>query len=353
MKILNSKYIVRGIMLCTWMVFIFGFLYSPLLVHLFPERRTLNLLIWPTMLDAQQLAVFEKEMGVRLYVSYYESNEELLRKLQMTKGEGYDLIIAADTTLDQLIPKNIFQRLDKKKIPFFNSLRPSLLGHYFDPENSYSIPYYLGVYGLGIDKDYFGQNLPAPSWATLFEKHPYKVTMTDDPRKALLLAGYYLFGSIDNLAAENHMHAIASLLIKQKKWVELYSDIRGEDVLASKSCPVALTLSSDLWRMSREYKNLTFVVPQEGSFMIIDSCVIPAASKKQELVYQLLNFIYKPDIIGYHTRKYGFCPPLQDDSLEIDGLFCPSADEMKKLDFFRNVLPKEDIDKVWVAVMAE
>lgn len=353
MNIRSSRMVIRGWIIVFWLMVLGIFLYSPLVLRWFPSSQTLTILIWPTMLDAEQLAHFEKETGIRVYVSYYESNDELLRKLRMTRGEGYDLIIAADSSIDALRSEKIFQKIDASKLSFFNQLRPAFMGHYFDPHNEFSIPYYCGVYGLGINKEYFGNQLPEISWDLLFKPQPFKVTMTDDPRKALLLAGRYMYGSIDDLVHEEKIAAIAQLLAEQKKWVELYSDIRGEELLAAQTCPVALTLSSDLWRIGREYRNLIFAVPEAGSFMIIDSCVIPAVSKKQDQVYQLLNFMYRPEIIRYHALKYGFCPPVMNVSVEGTDIFCPTVEQMKKLDFFRNVLPKNLIDTLWVSVMAE
>jgi spermidine/putrescine transport system substrate-binding protein len=342
---------IRLAMIGMWLLAIGAFLYAPLLFQRWQNVKSLNILVWPTMLDAKKLATFEHETGIKLYISYYENNDELVRKLRITKGAHYDLVIAADTAVSALIQEDIVQPIDKTRVSFYSDLRPWLLDHYFDPGNIYSIPYYMGIYGLGVDRRYFTQELPAASWALLFQEHEYRVTMTDDPRRAILIAGKYLFGSIDGLDDAEHIAMIKQLLLRQKKWVELYSDIRGEEVLAAQSCPVALTISSDLSRVQREYPSLQFMIPQEGTFMTIDSCVIPAATSKQDLVYQLLNFIYQKNVVAYHAHKYGFCPPLASVA-PAENVICPDEQQLMQIDFFRNVVPKDVIDKLWVAVMA-
>jgi spermidine/putrescine transport system substrate-binding protein len=343
--------IIRTAMIILWLFILTAFLYMPLLMQRWQNPSSLNLLIWPTMLDAKKLALFERDTGIKLYINYYENNDELVRKLRATHGAGYDLVIAADTAVDALIHDAIVQPIDTARLSFYEDIRPWLLHHYFDPDNRYSIPYYMGIYGLGIDRRYFSHELPPAHWSLLFENNAYRVTMSDDPRRAILIAGKYLFGSIDALYSAERIAAIKQLLIEQKKWVELYSDIRGEEVLAAQSCPVALTISSDLSRVQREYPSLHFIIPEEGTFMTIDSCVIPRATTKQELVYQLLNFIYQPDIIAYHADKYGFCPPLLSVPPACH-VICPDEQQLKKMDFFRNVLPKDVIDRIWITVMA-
>lgn len=342
---------IRITLVGVWLVACAAFLYAPLLLQRWQRTQSLNILIWPTMLDAKKLAEFEQNTGIKLYISYYENNDELVRKLRVTKGAQYDLVIAADTAVHTLIQEQLVQPLDTTKLSFYNELRPSLLHHYFDPNNRYSVPYYMSMYGLGIDRRYFDKELPKASWTLLFEHNGYRITMTDDPRRAILIAAQYLFGSIDDLNNPERIAEIKQLLLQQKKWVELYSDIRGEEVLAAQSCPVALTISSDLTRVQREYPSLQFLIPHEGTFMTIDSCIMPVATSKQELVYQLLNAIYQPDMIRYHADKYGFCPPLVTVE-PAEQVICPDEQQLKQIDFFRNVVPKDVIDKLWVAVMA-
>lgn len=353
MSSFRSSWIIRGAIVGLWVFIIAGFLWAPALVRaVFPDS-SLKLLVLPTMIDAHALRAFEQATGTRVHLTYYESNEELLRKLRSTKAVGYDLIVASDYVVDILMQEQLLKPLAHEKFTFFNELYPTLLNHYFDPGNRYSIPYYFGVYGLGIDTNYFGNHQPEASWSLLFEPRDYRVTMTDDPRRAVLLAGNYLFGGIQNLNTPEHLQQIKQLLLNQKRSVELYSDIRGEETLAARSCPVALTISADLWRIKQEYKDLVFKIPQEGSFMTIDSFVISHATTQEDQVYQLLNFLYSPDILKRHATKYGFCPPRKTIKVAGYDLLCPDEELLKKLQFFRNVIPKVEIDQLWISVMSK
>lgn len=348
---LKTTFVIRSCMVIVWLLALAFFFFSPTLWQYMHKNKTINVLIWPSMIDVKLLKEFEAKTGIKVHVTYYESNEELLRKFQITGGQGYDLVIAADHSIEQLIGDGLVKKLDKGQLTFFNDFKSIFLHHYFDPANNYSLPYYLGIYGLGVNPKYFKQGIPPASWSLLFDRHTYRVTMSDDPRRAIALAKFFLFGNEQELT-DDQIQAITALLRKQKKWVELYSDVRGEELLAAESCPVVLTISPDLWRVQQEFPHLKFIIPQEGSFMVIDSFIIPEKSQKEDLAYQLLNYLYQPSILKHNATHYGFCPPLTVVDVEDYDLLCPNDEQIKKLHFFNNTLSKDALNAIWIAVMA-
>ncbi|MBS1987246.1 spermidine/putrescine ABC transporter substrate-binding protein [Candidatus Dependentiae bacterium] len=348
--------LVRLVMVGTWVFVVAAILLLPRFLQLLytDESRSINLYVWPMMIDSKKLIDFQKETGIKVYMHYYESNEELLQKLYVTGGKGYDLVVPVDYVVDLLRKKELLQKIDHTKLNFWYRLRPSLLHYYHDIGNEYSIPYFLSVYGLGIDPDYFGGKQPLPSWKLLFERQPegYDVAITDVPRRALAIASYYLFGDEQAIADPEKRTAVEQLLIKQKEWVRMYTDIRGEDLLATKNCPVVMTIASDLWMIKREYPHLLFKIPQEGTFITIDSFVIPKASNKQDLVYEFLNYLYRPEIVAYHATRYGFCPPVEDADITGSGIFCPTSEQLSKFHFFKNSIPESLVNDLWVSIIA-
>ncbi|HSW74017.1 MAG TPA: extracellular solute-binding protein, partial [Candidatus Limnocylindria bacterium] len=164
-------------------------------------------------------------------------------------------------------------------------------------------------------------------------------------------AGFYLYGSLDRITQPEALKNITELLIKQKSWVSLYTSSRVEELLASGSCAVAVGTSPDVWKVTREYPHIGFVVPQEGSFVTIDSFVIPVTTQKDDLVYQLLNFLYRPAIVAHNSVRYGFCSPTQNVTAQ--GALCPDVQEFSKLHFFKNILSKKQIQDAWIVVKSQ
>jgi len=307
------------------------------------------------MLDAQYLVQFEKETGIKLYINYYANNDELIVKLRETKGAGYDIIIPTDYAVELLVKEGLLQKIDKSKLNFLHTIKPRFLVNYFDQNNEYSIPYIWDVYGIGINKNFFKGNLPQPSWRLIFDEQvtPGNIGMINNAREVILVAANYLFGSIDGLTPDR-IRKVKQLLLKQKSWVEIYSDLRADYLLRSGSCPVVACIGSDIWQAIRFDKTLDFLVPQEGTFMLIDNIAIPIKSKKQDLVYKFLNYLYKAEVTSHHYEKFALffvtnnVAVRKEDQKVIDRIL----KEAKKIDFFRNVLSEKDLIQLWIELQA-
>ncbi|MFC1842568.1 PotD/PotF family extracellular solute-binding protein [Candidatus Dependentiae bacterium] len=316
-------------------------------------RKSLSIFIFPKLFDVQYLARFEKETGIKLRVSYYENNDELLIKMRKTKGQGFDIIIPSDYAVDILRKEGLLKKLDKSRLDFLGRINKNFMGKYFDPSNNYSIPYSWETYKIGYNKNMF-KKPPLDSWKLVFSQnyHPKCVIMNNNPREAVLLAAFYLFGSIDNLDDEK-LEKIKNLLIKQKKWVEVYTDIRSDYMLETEACPVAVGSSGEIWKATRFNKDLGFLVPKEGTFMLIDSVAVSAKSKNDDFIYKFLNFLYSKGVMNYHVQKYSLLPVMKDTQLY--GYLRKSLEkiekalkEAKKIDFFRNVLSEKQLNKIWI-----
>lgn len=347
--------IKRIIFVSFWIGTLSLFLYLPTIVGWFyKDEKSITVFTWPLVLDANYIKEFEKKTGIKVYLSYYESNEELLSKLKATGGAGYDIVIPSDYAAEVIIKEGLVKKIDRSQINFFDRIHTHLLDNYYDPSNEYSLPYYWSMYGLGIDVEAFGGEMPEPSWALIFDKHMIhnKVCMTDSAREAIMIAGQYLFGSIDVLHDGDNIEKVQQLLTVQKQWVEVYSDVRAVDLLASKNCAVVAALSPDINRVKREYPHLMFVTPKEGSFKIIDVFLLPVKSQKDEMVYQFLNYVYQSKVIKHNSEKYGFCSPVVDVVIDAD---VTPIDQIQhtKLDFFRNIISEEILNTVWINVMSQ
>jgi len=351
-----KKLLIRFFVLCFWLMLCCLFLFSPIFFRTFKNGQKLNIFTFPQLIDAEYVNKFEKETGIKLHISYYENNDELLIKMRKTKGRGYDIIIPSDYAVELLIKEGLLKKYDKSQLDFYRTIDEKFLGKYFDPNNDYSIPYLWETYKIGINKNFYKDGYPQASWKLLFDERisPKGIVMANNPREAVLLAAFYLFGSIDNLD-DDKMEKIKTLLTKQKKWVEVYSDLRSDFLLSSGTCPVSVGTSGEIWQAVRWDEDLDFLIPKEGTFLLIDSIAISAASTKGDLVYKFINYLYRPDVMWHHVDKYSIFPVTNNVSLS-DEFIKPIERiwrEAKKIEFFRNVLSEEQINKVWIELKSK
>ncbi len=319
--------------------------------YMFTKRKTLYVLSWPLLLDAQYLVDFERKTGITLKITYFETAEELLSKVKATEGAGYDIVFPSDYTVRPLINEGLLQKIDKKRLTFWDDLDTRLLYNYFDPENDFTIPFFWSAYGIGLNKSVFG-NDPPKTWGLLFDKeyNPQHIIMTSSAREAILTAALYLFGSIDQLKKVEVQQKVKEVLFQQKAWVDLYTEERVDELLASENNNLGFGLSTDVTRAMRFNPNVMFILPEEGSFKVIDSVAIPKQSEQIDLVYTFINYIFQSEVIDHHIMRYNMCSPITTNKA-IPG-YCPNDAEFAKLYFLTDIISEKGLSAIWIDLLA-
>lgn len=350
--IVQHKIFIRACMVILWASFFGALLFLPRARLYFRRDNAITILAMPNSLNVDMFDAFTQKTGIAVSLSYAENADEIGMKLRSTRGRGYDLIMVADYQIPELIRLGIVQPLERKKLTFFDALYPALLNHAFDPQNTYSIPYYWGVYGFGIDTRFFDADKEF-SWRDIFDtqSYDYMIGMRDDIRELVFITAYYLFGTASNLTDEQY-EQIQNLLIAQKKRVALYADERIDSLLISGTSPLVLTISGDISRLLNAYQQVNFVIPQEGSFVDIDSFVVSAACSNTDAVYQFLNYLYSEPVLSYYAHHFKLSPPLStvNSYVKIPLLAHPTEELFSQLRFFDTVIPQYRINAILVAL---
>src|SRR5580700_7254131 len=79
-------------------------------------RPRLNVFNWSTYIDPAMLIRFERERGVRLRYSTYESNEEMLAKV-LTGNSGWDVVFPTHSRLAPMARNGLLAPLDHTRLP--------------------------------------------------------------------------------------------------------------------------------------------------------------------------------------------------------------------------------------------
>ena len=353
-----KKYITSIIF---WLVFSFGILYFPLLLKFKNEDvRALNVFMWAGVVDPQVFTQFTQETGIPVNVSHYEGNEELLVKLLATKGQGYDMVVPSDYVVDYLRKNNVLAKIDKSKLNFYEKLNPKFMGHYYDPNNDYSIPSEWYVLGLGYLKKDFPHGLPQRSWGMIFDPAlmPAKIGLINDSRELISLGMWYKYHDVRPINAEE-VQVLKKMLVEQKRHAEAYTDFRGDFLLQSGNCSIVTASCASMWKIVKESDHLGFEMPDDGVFLNIENYVIPAACKQVDKVYQLINFLFRPDI---QEHNFNNCLLLSTRA-DADFMFNEPAlapvirfihpkSELSVM-LFENKLSDEQVNEIWLSTKGE
>lgn len=106
------------------------------------EERVVNFYNWSNYMAPDVLEAFTKETGIKVVYDTFDANETLETRLMAGKS-GYDVVVPTAYFLQRQIKANIFQKLDKSRLPNLSHAWPVVtqrLGIY-DPGNVYAANY--------------------------------------------------------------------------------------------------------------------------------------------------------------------------------------------------------------------
>jgi len=348
---------IRLLFIFFWVACLFGFILLSHVSKFFVPDRSLSIYMWADKIDESMLSAFEQETGIKIYVNYYESNEELVTKFEIAKNLNCDIILPSEYIIQPLVAAGALKKIDKSKCDFMHRMYPEFLGQSFDPKNEYSLPIYWDVLGLGYTKSFFPHGLPCNSWSLIFNKNllPCRyISMVDDSREAIFLSMKYLGWDRKSLNMQQ-IEQIKNLFVIQKSWVGAYTDFQQGYFLTSKTYPLVVSQRERIVREMLVNDDIEFTIPDEGSLMILSNIAICSTSAKDDLVYQFLNYIYSKSVLDYNCKKFSILPVVKDVLEELPEEYIgveellPGQKNFKKLEFFSNILTQKQINDIWIA----
>ena len=108
-----------------------------------PIEKELHIYNWSDYIAEDTVPNFEKEFGVKVTYDTYESNEEMVAKLQ-AGATGYDIVVPSSYWAKLQADGGLLRKLDKSKLPGMKNL---------DPGNEYMVDWLWGFTTVGINVD--------------------------------------------------------------------------------------------------------------------------------------------------------------------------------------------------------
>lgn len=252
----------------------------------------LNLAIWPNYLSAETVARFTAETGIRVNVTNYSSNEELLAKIQ-GGASGIDVAVPSDYMVGVLVKLGLLEKLDLAKVPAVAGLSPGSMKQPFDPNNEHSLPYSWNLGGIAVNRALWKD--PVVSWRDLLDnpKLAGKFSLLDDVRE-VTAAVLLMQGKNVNTVDEADLKAAKEQLLKTRKNVKMFI-ADTIDVVRNKEVAVAHAYMSDTLQAAAKDPGIEFVVPSEGATRSIDNLVILKSAAHKDAALKLIDFVLRKE----------------------------------------------------------
>ena len=138
------------------------------------QQRSVNFYNWSNYMAPGVLEQFTKETGIKVTYDTFDANETLETRLLAGKS-GYDVVVPTAYFLQRQIAANIFQKLDKSKLPNLANAWPEVTKRLavYDPGNAFAANYMWGTTGIGYNvkkaQEVLGADAKIDSWSMVFK----------------------------------------------------------------------------------------------------------------------------------------------------------------------------------------
>ena len=226
------------------------------------ENGELNIFIWTEYVPDSVIDDFEKEYGIKVNVSTFSSNEDMLAKVKSEDEGTYDIVQPSDYMVESMIAQGMLEELDQDALTNLSNIGSQYLNPTYDPGNVYSVPYQGGVAAIAVNTDKV--SIDIEGYADLFDSSLQgQIVALDDYRAVIGMTERSMGLSMNESDAE-----------------------------------VALAME--------ENSSIEIVYPKEGAYKFIDNWAIAKGAKNYDNAMKFINYMCDPDVASKVMAEYPY-----------------------------------------------
>lgn len=323
---------------------------------------TLKFYNWGEYIGDDVISNFEKEYGVDVISEYYDSNEAMYTKLQA--GDTYDVLVPSDYMIERLINEDMLQPIDKSVVTNLDNLADGVKNLEYDPDNTYSVPYFWGNVGLVYNKNTVPQEEIEAEGYNILKNEKYKgsIYIYDSERDAFMVA-FKALGYSMNTENEDEINEAYEWLKEVNATMEpSYVTDEVIDSMANGNKDIAVVYSGDAAYILSQNEDMAYYAPSEGTNLWSDAMVIPKNAENPKLANEFINYIltYEPSYsnssaVGYASSNKEVLEEMSSEGGEYYGneAYLPRTGYEKDEIFKDNEILRTKLSELWAKVKAE
>lgn len=256
-------------------------------------------------------AWYEETYGEKVHVNYttYASNEDMYAKLK-SGAVSYDVIIPSDYMIARLANEDMLLPLNFDNIPNYQYIEDQFRGLYYDPDDTYSIPYTYGVVGVIYDANQVDE-ADAGDWDLMWNpKYKGKILQFNNSRDAFGTA-MYRAGIDVNTTDKSQWEAALQALLEQRPLVKAYVMDEIYNALESGEAAIGAYYAGDYFTMldaQADDVDLRFYYPDPTNYFI-DAMCIPSCCENKELAEVFINFMLSQETAVANAEYIYYASP--------------------------------------------
>jgi spermidine/putrescine transport system substrate-binding protein len=264
---------------------------------------------WSEYMEPKLLRAFEKQYGVKVRESNFDSMQGMMSKLR--SGNRYDVIFPTSEWVDRLRKANQLLKIDLEQVPNSASMYQYFNGPWYDPDSDRTVPY--AMYATGII--YRGDKISdmAGSWNDMGNPAAEGRAYLLDDFQEVIGAGNLVTGAGLNSTEPEDVE-------KAKEWaLGLKPKMRGfstDDIqnMVSGNAWIHHGWNGDVVNIRNQVdnpENFTFQKCSEGIPLGTDCFAIPANAEHPGTALTFINFILDPENASKNIEYMGYPMPYE------------------------------------------
>ncbi len=210
--------------------------------------ETLNIFVWTEYVPDSVIEKFEDETGIKVNVSTYSSNEDMLAKVKAESDGTYDIVQPSDYMVKQMADQDMLAELAGTTVVLDD---------------------YRAV--IGITSRSMGLSMN--------ESDPDKLAEVSDKLMGL------------------------------KENIKLYDSDSPKSALISGDCTVAFCWSAEIALAMEENPDIEIVFPDEGAYLFMDNWCVTKDSKNYDAAMKFINFMLDPEVDQMVLEEFPYLSP--------------------------------------------
>ncbi len=314
---------------------------------------------WGEVIGEDVISNFEDQYDAKVIYEVYDSNEMMYTKLQA--GDKYDVLVPSDYMIERLKNENALMPLDKSLIPNMENLADEVKGLPYDPDLTYSVPYFYGSVGIVYNKNNVPKELVEEQGWDILKNTDYKgkIFMYDSERDSFMVALKALGYSM-NTENEDEIQAAYQWLLELNNTMDpIYVMDEVIDSMIGGVKDMAVVYSGDAAYILSQNEDMAFCEPKQGTNIFCDSMVIPANAENPELAHEFINYILSYDASYDNTYTVGYTSSNKQvrDDISAEGeeyygneAYIPRSGYENDEVFHDNPVIRENLSNLWIKV---
>lgn len=322
---------------------------------------TVSVLTYSKYIAPEMITDFQMKTGYKLLLDEYEAQEDMISKLQTETEKRYDVIIASDVVIQQMIHLGLIAPLDFDKIPNKVNIADQFKNPVYDPGNNFTLPYLWGTTGILYRDTSLDVNSVSYNMFFKPEQAKGKFSLLNESRSMLSMALQAKGLNANSVKIEDINKAVEWIreIKRDSNFANFEGSVSGKDKVLSGENMAAIVFNGEAMNAIAEDTTLQYAIPTEGSFMWVDAMTLSSHAQNSDGAHAFMNYILDAQNGAKLATSTNFATPnsaalkLIDDKFKQNRVINPTREEIDRMVFLRDPgVAAKLFDDAWAIVKA-